>query len=124
MDVHVFSKMKLKQGTQGRYFFAPEAYINMIRLQTYIDFEGEDPTFFHLFVTSKEEYDERIQHVLPLIKDNRTKLWISYKKAYHKKTYNINRDTFFELGKRDGLIPYSNVSLDEEWSCIGFKKAE
>ncbi len=124
MDASVYQKMRVKPQTVGRYFYAPKDYIEMTKSQTHIDFLGDHPTFFHLFVTSQEEYDTRILDVLPLLKDHNSRLWISYKKASKNKTYDINRDTFFALSKRDGLTPFSNVALDREWSCLGFKKAQ
>jgi hypothetical protein len=122
MDINVFKKMRVKQGISGKVFYAPEAYLDLIKQQDVIDFNGENPTFLHLFVTSKKEYDERIQEILPLLKET-SRLWISYKKSTNKIKYDINRDSFFDLGLRDGITPFANVALDEEWSCIGFKKA-
>lgn len=122
MDINVFKKMRVKQGISGKVFYAPEAYLDLIKQQDVIDFNGENPTFLHLFVTSKKEYDERIQEILPLLKET-SRLWISYKKSTNKIKYDINRDSFFDLGLRDGIFPFANVALDEEWSCIGFKKA-
>lgn len=123
MDTTVFQKMRIKPGTSGRHFYAPESYITMIKNQNLIDFKADNPLFFHLFVTSQEEYDARIQEVLSQMMHPQSRLWISYRKRQKTIAYNINRDSFFELGKRDGLVPFSNVALDEEWSCIGFKKA-
>jgi hypothetical protein len=122
MQKDVFIKMRLKKGTVGRAFFAPQAYLEMIKEQDIVDFEGENPIFFHLFVTSKEEYHERIKDILPMLNEH-SRLWISYKKSTKNRTYNINRDSFFSLAEKDHLRPFSNVALDEEWSCLGFKKA-
>ena len=122
MDQSIFKKMHIKPHTSGRMFYAPEIYIEMMKNQDDVDFEGENPTFLHLFVTSLAEYNERIKEVLPLVND-KTRLWISYKKQQGKEKFDINRDSFFELVLRDGLKPFSNVALDESWSCIGFKKA-
>lgn len=122
MDQTLFKKMHVKPNTIGRMFYAPNAYVEMTKNQELINFNGEDPTFLHLFVTSLQEYNERIHEILPLVNE-KTKLWISYKKQHGKHTYDINRDSFFHLGIRDGLKPFSNVRLDETWSCIGFKKA-
>lgn len=81
MDINVFKKMRVKQGISGKVFYAPEAYLDLIKQQDVIDFNGENPTFLHLFVTSKKEYDERIQEILPLLKET-SRLWISYKKIH------------------------------------------
>jgi len=41
MDINVFKKMRIKQGTSGKVFYAPEAYLKLIKQQDIIDFEGE-----------------------------------------------------------------------------------
>lgn len=121
MDQSIFKKMHVKPHTAGRMFYAPEEYVIMTKFQDYVDFTADHPTFLHLFVTSISEYNKRIVEVLPLVNEE-TKLWISYKKQTSKEKYDINRDSFFDLATKDGLRPFSNVALDETWSCIGFKK--
>lgn len=122
MDQSIFKKMHIKPNTSGHMFYAPQIYIEMMKNQDYVDFESENPTFLHLFVISLTEYNERIKEVLPLLNDL-TRLWISYKKQQGKVKFDINRDSLFDLGLRDGLKPLSNIAPDETWSCIGFKKA-
>jgi len=123
MDATVFKKMHVKPGTSGIYFYAPKAYQEMVKNQDYIDFNSKNkPKFIHLFVESKEEYDMRIHEVISIVDDD-ARLWISYKKSTNKVKYNINRDSFFIFAKQVGLIPNANISLDEEWSCVGFKKS-
>jgi hypothetical protein len=123
MDTAVFNKMRVKRGTPGIFFYAPLDYQDMVKKQDIIDFDrSKKPKFIHLFVESIEDYENRIPEVL-LLMDNDTRLWISYKKSKNKIKYNINRDSFFSLGQRDGLTPNANIRLDEEWSCIGFKKS-
>ncbi len=122
MDAQVFKKMRLKQGMKGKYFNAPEAYIQMTLNQDYIDFSAEKNfDFIHLFVTSKQEYQTWIDPFLSHAGEQ-TKIWISYLKSTSKQTYDINRDSFFIFAKEKNLIPNANVALDENWSCVGFKK--
>ncbi len=123
MDATVFKKMRVKPGTLGKYLYAPDDYKEMVAHQDIIDFGNHDhPKFVHLFVETMEDYQFRIQEALSLINDD-VRLWISYKKSTPKVKYNINRDSFFTLGPLDGLVPNANISLDEQWSCVGFKKS-
>lgn len=122
MDASVFGKMRVKPGTPGVFLYAPFAYQEMAKKQDIVDFDSQEkPKFIHLFVESIQDYENRIKDVLSMM-DTGTRLWISYKKSNHQKKYDINRDSFFILGKRDGLTPNANIALDEEWSCVGFKK--
>jgi hypothetical protein len=122
MDAQVFKKMRLKQGMKGEYFNAPEAYIQMTLNQDYIFFgESEKYDFIHLFVTSKQEYHTWIEPFLSHASEQ-TKIWISYLKSTSKQKYDINRDSFFIFAEEKNLIPNANVALNENWSCVGFKK--
>ncbi|MDO9629019.1 MAG: hypothetical protein Q7I99_03880 [Acholeplasmataceae bacterium] len=123
MDALVFKKMRVKPGTPGVFFYAPLAYQEMVKNQDYVDFTSlKKPKFIHLFVESEKEYKERINEALSIM-DFDARLWISYKKSTNKVKYDINRDSFFIFAKEDGLIPNANISLDQEWSCVGFKKS-
>lgn len=123
MDALVFKKMRVKPGTPGVYLYAPKEYQEMVQNQDFVDFNSQmTPKFIHIFVESKKEYEIRIQEALSIMDDD-ARLWISYKKSNNKVKYDINRDSFFIFAKKDGLIPNANISLDEEWSCVGFKKS-
>lgn len=120
MDQSVYKKMRLKEHTIGRYINASKAYIDMAKTQRYIDFDGSQPTFYHVFVYSVQDYLDQMEQIKSKLKPE-TKLWISYQR---KKTYDhqdMNRDKTFEYRNSLNLIPYANVSLDEVWSCIGLK---
>ncbi|MCU0104876.1 hypothetical protein N7603_04320 [Acholeplasma vituli] len=120
MNLNVFNKMRIKKGTIGRHFYAPESYINMVKDQDIIDFEGDNPTFYHLFVASQQDFIERITPIMETMNTD-TRLWVSYPKKLRYESYDINRDTLFELGTEYGIKPYANVALNEEWSCVGMK---
>ena len=120
MDQIVYKKMRLKEHTVGRYINAPKDYISMADQQTYINFKGENPIFYHVFVYSVQDYIEQMEKITSLLKSE-TKLWISYQKKKKYEQYDMNRDKTFEYRNNLNLIPYANVSLDEMWSCIGLK---
>ena len=123
MESTVFKKMRLKEGTSGVCFYAPKEFLDMIKEQTFIDFEAREKyDYVHLFITSKEEYRHRIKDALSVLSDNGV-LWISYAKSKQSKKYDINRDSLYELAKKDGIIACGNVALNEEWTAMRFKLA-
>lgn len=122
MESTIFQKMRLKQGTTGIYLYAPEEYVSMAKEQNFIDFSKQESyDFVHLFVESKQDYYERIPEALRLLSDNGI-LWISYPKSSPKNRYDINRDILFEITPEQGIQVCSNVSLDDKWSALRFKK--
>lgn len=120
MNLNVFSKMRIKPGTSGRHYYAPEAYVNMVKDQDIVDFEGENPTFFHLFVASQQDFMDRIPPIMEAMNTD-TRLWVSYRKKSKYESFDINRDTFFEIDNTYGMQPYANVALNDEWSAVGMK---
>jgi hypothetical protein len=121
MNQLIYKKMHVKPNTKGKYLYAPKAYVIMAENQEYVDFNsGDVPTFLHLFIESKADYlsrrKELLNHVTP-----ETRIWISYRKSTPNQKFDINRDSLNALAILDGLIAYSNVALDENWSCLGFK---
>jgi hypothetical protein len=114
--------MRLKQGTTGIYLYAPEEYISMAKEQNFIDFSKQESyELVHLFVESKQDYYERIPEALSLL-SNAGVLWISYPKSNTKNRYDVNRDVLFEITPEQGIQVCSNVSLDDKWSALRFKK--
>lgn len=122
MESTVYKKMRLKEGTTGIYLYAPEEYIAMTKKQRIVDFrEQEKYGFVHLFVTSKQEYRDRINEAISLLGENGV-LWISYPKSDRKNKYDINRDVLFAATQEVGYIACSSAALDEKWSAMRFKK--
>jgi len=121
MDQSVYKKMHVKPNTPGKYLYAPQEYIEMTKNQDYVNFRSEAvPLFIHLFIESKEDYLFRRDELQKLV-TKETRIWISYRKSTSKHKFDINRDSLFALAKLDGFTAYSNIALDENWSCLGFK---
>jgi hypothetical protein len=121
MDQSVYKKMHVKPNTPGKYLYAPQEYIEMTKTQDYVNFESKDtPLFIHLFVESKQDYLLRRVELIKLAKKE-SRIWISYRKSTSKQKFDINRDSLNTLAVQDGFIAYSNIALDENWSCLGFK---
>jgi hypothetical protein len=121
MDQSVYKKMHVKPNTPGKYLYAPQEYIEMTKKQDYVNFESEDtPLFIHLFIESKQDYLLRKEELVKLV-TKEARIWISYRKSTPKQKFDINRDSLNTLAVQDGFTAYSNIALDENWSCLGFK---
>ena len=77
MDQSIYKKMRLKEHTVGRYIAAPKAYRDFADQQTYINFNGREPIFYHVFLYSVQDFIDHVKQLLPFVSEN-TKLWISY----------------------------------------------
>lgn len=117
MDQSIYKKMHVKPNTPGKYFYAPQEYIEMTKDQDYINFNSEDVP---LFIESKEDYLLRRVELQKFV-TKEARIWISYRKSTSKLKFDINRDNLLELAKLDGYTAHSNIELDENWSCLGFK---
>ncbi|QAA33840.1 hypothetical protein [Clostridium manihotivorum] len=122
MESTVYKKMRLKEGTSGVYLYAPEAYIDMAAEQDFVNFSEKDKYgFVHLFISSKKDYEDRIDEAISKLEDGGA-LWISYPKSDRKNKYDVNRDILFALTPEKDYIACSSVALDEIWAAMRFKK--
>jgi hypothetical protein len=80
--------------------------------------------FVMVFTTLQEEVDTSIKAIFPLLKDDAV-CWYCYPKGTSKRfKCDFNRDTgWAELGKL-GLETVRQVSIDEDWSALRFRKVE
>jgi len=79
--------------------------------------------FVHAFVESRAQFTERFPQAEAACKEDGI-LWVSYPKSKGKKTYDINRDSLWNLLLTAGFHPVSQVALDEEWSALRVKRNE
>ena len=76
------------------------------------------------FVTTQTEIDAFIASIHTKLIGDAT-IWICYPKTSSKKyTCNFNRDTGFSILGIYGLEPVRQVSIDEDWSALRFRKVE
>lgn len=120
MDASVFKKMKVKQYCDAIVLHAPPGYPQPPEFNWV---NGGDADLVHLFVESREQFTERFQQAVNLCKKDGT-LWISYPKSKGKITYDINRDSLWNLLLAAGHHPVSQIALDEEWSALRIKRNE
>jgi hypothetical protein len=118
MDSTMFKKMKAKPGSSASVLYPPEGYPAG---DPDLDFHTKSAKydFVHLFVSSRQEFAERIAEALERRTDGGL-LWISYPKAGGKNKPDINRDSMWDLSVSHGIHPVSQVALDETWSAMRF----
>lgn len=80
--------------------------------------EGE-VDFIHLFVKTKEELEDRIIHVKPLIKKEGI-IWVSWPKKSSELISDLKRDYIREFILGIGLIDVKVCSIDQDWSALKF----
>lgn len=80
--------------------------------------EGE-ADFIHLFVKSKEEFEDRIIHVKALIKKEGM-IWVSWPKGSSNIATDLKRDYIREFILEIGLVDVKVCSVDEDWSALKF----
>ena len=117
MDASIFKKMRMKTDHNAKVFYAPSDYPKFEECNLS---DSEQVDFVHLFVESKEQFEERFSKAVDAcIKD--ALLWISYPKSKGKITYDINRDSLWGLLLNRNYHPVSQVSLDDKWSAVRVK---
>ena len=79
----------------------------------------EELDFIHLFVKSKEEMEDRMIHIKPLLKKNGL-IWVSWPKGKSRITTNLKRDYIREFILDLGLVDVKVCSIDENWSGLKF----
>lgn len=80
--------------------------------------------FVLIFVTKKLEIDGIIPRIYPKFKGDAV-VWFCYPKGTSRKyTCNFNRDNGWSSLKKYTLEPVRQVSIDDDWSALRFRKRE
>jgi len=79
----------------------------------------ESVDFIHLFVKSKEEFEDRIIHAKPLLKKDGL-IWVSWPKGASKIKTDLKRDYIREFVLDIGLVDVKVCSVDQDWSGLKF----
>jgi len=118
MDITMFKKMRCKPGQSACVLYPPEGYpFEGSDLDLDFDSETDKFDFVHLFVSSRKDFEDRIEEAL----SKRTTgglFWISYPKASGKFKPDINRDSLWDMAIPHGIHPVAQVALDELWSAM------
>ena len=84
---------------------------------------GDDFDFVHLFISSNTELEEWVPKAVKAVVFDGI-LWISYPKRSSKVKTDITRDTTWEIVKKFGVRPVTQISIDETWSAMRFRPPE
>jgi hypothetical protein len=77
--------------------------------------------FILSFVTEKQQIDELISEIAPILNADAL-LWFAYPKGTSKKySCNFNRDSGWEALGKHGFEPVRMVAIDADWSAIRFR---
>lgn len=77
-----------------------------------------------VFSCGMEEALDLISRSIPTLEEGQL-FWFCYPKRSSKKySSNIDRDKTWELANRFGYRPVRQISLDDDWSAIRFRKTE
>jgi len=117
-------KLGLKEGLSILLINPPDHYFEL-----FSDFPNqvdilkrafpESVDFVHLFVKTKEEMEDRIIHVKPLIKKDGL-IWVSWPKGSSKIKTELKRDYIREFILDIGLVDVKVCSVDQDWSGLKF----
>lgn len=120
MDTSIFKKMKLKPEFTVRVLFTPQNYP---AYEEYARIDTGQADFVHLFVESREGFVQRFPQAAKACKEGGL-FWVSYPKSKGKITFNINRDSIWDLLLAENFHPVAQISLDEDWSAVRVKGNE
>lgn len=80
--------------------------------------------FVIAFVIGKDELAAFAKQIVPTLKGDAI-LWLAYPKGSSKKyKCDFNRDTSWQAFTPFNLLPVRQISIDDDWSALRFRKAE
>ncbi|MDD4968119.1 MAG: hypothetical protein PHT07_01690 [Paludibacter sp.] len=126
----VFAKLNYKEGQVMVVLNQPEMFENLLRtlpaeITVFKEVSLDQPIDFVLvFSTCRSEVEEYAQRVAPGLKGDAI-FWLAYPKGTSKKyKCDFNRDTSWEIMAPYGMMPVRQVSIDDDWSALRFRKTE
>jgi len=126
----IFSKLNYKEGKTIYVLNYPETFVKALNtLSSEIEVLKEiNPNdridFILLFTTSKRELEDFVKSVNPCLNGD-TVFWLAYPKGTSKKyKCDFNRDTSWEMLAPYDMLPVRQISIDDDWSALRFRKKE
>jgi hypothetical protein len=126
----LFTKLNYKQGLSIYVLNPPEIFMNLLTtLPAETEVRNEvmqdlPIDFVIIFVTQRTELENLAQRVAPKLKGDAI-FWLAYPKGTSKKyTCDFNRDTSWGLMTPYNMMPVRQISIDEDWSALRFRKTE
>ena len=117
-------KLGLKSGFSMLTYKLPDHYFDLFSdlpegLEIVNSGREEELDFIHVFVKTKEEMEDRIIHLKPLLKKTGL-IWVSWPKGKSSITTDLKRDYIREFILQVGLVDVKVCSIDEDWSALKF----
>lgn len=125
----LFDKLNLKQHKEIVVLNAPDSFTSELKkledVKVWKNLEGQNNIKFVLvFVKDEETIEHYITLLLPSTEGDAI-FWFAYpKKSSKNYTVTINRDKGWDIMSKLGLRPVRQVSIDEDWSALRFRKSE
>jgi hypothetical protein len=126
----VFSKLNYKEGQTIHVLNSPESFEPVLgTIPAEIPVKKEisqsiEVEFIIAFALSKDELVGFAKQIVPTLKGDAI-LWLAYPKGSSKKyKCDFNRDTCWQAFTPYNLLPVRQISIDDDWSALRFRKAE
>ncbi len=126
----LFKKLNYKDQKQVFVINAPKSFdenLNSLGNDvTVMRSVGNDdkPAFVIAFVVTQQQLDETVLRVAPRLQGDAI-FWMCYPKGSSKKLKSeINRDRGWDIMGKFNLEGVRQVSIDEDWSALRFRKVE
>jgi len=122
-------KLNYKNGMTLYVMNEPEMFNNFIELLPKnsvrkVISPNDKIEFIIVFATAKADLEKMVQVFVPLLEGDAI-VWISYPKGTSKKyKCDFNRDTSGEILSPYNMLPVRQISIDEDWSTLRFRKVE
>ena len=124
-DAALAKKLQIKPGIRVLVLDAPAGYLDALGAPAGAEVAHRASGHFdvvQLFVKSKADFERRVSAALKACKPDAI-VWICWPKG-SKLATDLNRDTLFNEAQRFGLRGVLNVSIDETWSALRFKRID
>jgi len=122
-------KLNYKNGMTLYVMNEPEMFNNFIELLPKnsvrkVISPNDKIEFIIVFATAKADLEKMVQVFVPLLEGDAI-IWTSYPKGTSKKyKCDFNRDTSGEILSPYNMLPVRQISIDEDWSTLRFRKVE
>lgn len=123
----IFKKLNYKDQPIVHVLQAPESFnteLPALEGKATVERHATEEIHFVIgFVRLREKLDEMVHEVAPKLVGDAV-FWMAYPKGKSKNyTCDFNRDTGWEAMGGYGLEPIRQVSIDDDWSALRFRKA-
>jgi len=118
-------KMYLKSDMKGMVLNPPESFtideLGFDDPAQIIQQSGEPVDFVILFAENVAAVNRHADNVARVV-DPETALWVAYPKLSGKLRSDISRDQGWDALEAHDLLPVTQISLDDDWSLLRFKR--